>query len=143
MTTPPQPLRFMAQQREQHTSQHASRVLQSAELLHTAKAKARQLLEQAQQRADAMVQAASQEADAIREQAQKEGYDAGFDAGWQEGLEQSEQRAQQTVAETMHTLQKAYHELMALRQDIVTQSEEDLIKFAVLIAEKIVRTQLA
>lgn len=69
-------------------------ILEGANLLQDARAKAQELLEEAEREAQARLEQVQQEVDSIRLQAKE----AGFAQGYQEGLEEGRQKALEKAA---------------------------------------------
>jgi flagellar assembly protein FliH len=125
-----------------------------AAALAAVQAEAKALVEQAQAEADFALKLANEEAEAIRQKAQQEaeilraqaaqqaqqsGFEQGLAAGQQAGYEAVTAEYSQHLADLMTNTEAA----AALRQSWFANHEKDLVKMAVLIAQKILLTELA
>lgn len=72
------------------------------------------------------------------DQIEKEAFQAGYEAGEKSGLEMGEQK----VEATLRRLADSLKELALLRETIVSESEQDLIKLAIEIAKKLVHREV-
>lgn len=99
-----------------------------------------------QDRANMMVETAKKQADQIKTFAAKKGYEEGFNKGLQEGLEKGREesisKAEADTASLRSLLENIGNELQSHRELIRGQAETELLKLAVLVAEKILKHEL-
>lgn len=91
------------------------------------------LLAAAQAEAERMLAEAAQEAERVREAARQEGYQSGFAQGDSEGRSQWQARIQAAVAEAQALVEQ--------RKIWLQQSETDVLRLALLTAERILHTE--
>lgn len=91
------------------------------------------LLAEAQAEAERLLAAAAVEADSLREAARQEGYQQGFAQGDADGRAQWQARIQQAAAEAQA--------LVAQRKLWIQQSETDVLRLALLTAERILHRE--
>lgn len=125
------------------TSRAAASVVDAATIVQSARARAMAILEGAQTAAARLLEDAEIQAASVREQAREEGYREGYAQGVAEGREVAEQDGAHRWNEALASVQEAVRELGALRAEALASAETDMVKFAVLIAEKILRVELA
>lgn len=97
----------------------------------TAREEAQALIKQAKAESEALVAAAQHEAQSIRAAAEKEGYQAGYQEGLSRGLEGAKHARTQAV--------KVLKEARKLKNKIVLESEQEIVRLALHMAEKIIR----
>lgn len=97
----------------------------------------------ARERARRMVQQARAEAQAIREAAREEGFRAGFEAGQQAGREQAVQEVSARLQAVVERLEQAAEEALRRRDRALALAEEDVVKLALAVAERVVRREVA
>ena len=97
----------------------------------------------ARERARRMVQQARAEAQAIREAAREEGFRAGFEAGQQAGREQALQEVTARLQALVQRLEQAAEEALRRRDRALALAEEDVVKLALAVAERLVRREVA
>lgn len=132
-----------AEPRLRQGSRTAAGVVDAAEIVHSARVRAAAILQGAQGSASRMLEEAARQAEALREQAVREGYRDGYEAGAREGRERAEREGQRRWQEALRAVQSAVQELGKLRSEAVAAAEADMVKFALLAAEKILRKELA
>lgn len=110
-------------------------ILQAANLIEDAQAKARQILESAVQEAEELRAHTEQELETIRLQSKEMGYEAGYE----EGLSAGQEKAAEEAADLLTVLEETIQSAVTMRAKALAQSEEDFLKFSLLLAEKIVR----
>ena len=81
--------------------------------------------------AQRIIEEAQAEKQRIVSDSQKEGYDTGFESGYQEGNKEA-----QRLVERMHTVLDA---VMARREEILNETEYQIVELVVLIARKVVK----
>ncbi|HHT41955.1 MAG TPA: hypothetical protein GX014_00940 [Firmicutes bacterium] len=113
-------------------------ILDAANLLEDAQAKADEILEQAEQKATHLLEQAQSEVEAIRLKAKE----AGFSDGYAEGLEEGRRKALERAAELLSLLENTVHEAVRLRTANLQALEDDFLKLSVFLADKIVRNHV-
>ena len=96
-----------------------------------AETNAAQIVKDAQAQADQIIAEAQAERDKIINASKKEGYDTGYEAGYQEGNKEA-----QRLIERMHNVLDA---VMARREEILNETEYQIVELVVLIARKVVK----
>ncbi|WP_318661668.1 flagellar assembly protein FliH [Treponema sp.] len=103
-----------------------------AQIIKTqAETNAAQIVKDAQAQADQIIAEAQAERDKIINASKKEGYDTGYEAGYQEGNKEA-----QRLIERMHNVLDA---VMARREEILNETEYQIVELVVLIARKVVK----
>lgn len=120
----------------------AAVVFDAASVVREATRRAARIVADAEEQAARILREAENRAEELRRQAEEKGYEDGYAAGYAAGHEKARAEAEERVQHVLASLQNAVGELHGLRRDLVRQAEADMIKFAVLIAEKILRTEL-
>lgn len=113
-------------------------ILEGANLLQDARAKAQELLEEAEREAQARLEQVQQEVDSIRLQAKE----AGFAQGYQEGLEEGRQKALEKAADLLKLLQSTVEEAVRLRAASLQALEDDFLKLSIFLADKMIRKEV-
>ena len=90
-----------------------------------------------------LVLRARSEAEAIRRAAHEEGFRAGFEAGQQAGRQQGLQEVNARLEAVIRRLQEAAEEAVRRRDRALAQAEEDVVKLALAVAERVVRREVA
>ncbi|MBP5587104.1 MAG: flagellar assembly protein FliH [Treponema sp.] len=103
-----------------------------AQIIKTqAETNAAQIVKDAQAQAEQIIAEAQAERDKIINASKKEGYDTGYEAGYQEGNKEA-----QRLIERMHNVLDA---VMARREEILNETEYQIVELVVLIARKVVK----
>ena len=103
-----------------------------AQIIKTqAETNAAQIVKDAQAQAEQIIADAQAERDKIINASKKEGYDTGHEAGYQEGNKEA-----QRLIERMHNVLDA---VMARREEILNETEYQIVELVVLIARKVVK----
>lgn len=103
-----------------------------AQIIKTqAETNAAQIVKDAQAQAEQIIADAQAERDKIINASKKEGYDTGYEAGYQEGNKEA-----QRLIERMHNVLDA---VMARREEILNETEYQIVELVVLIARKVVK----
>lgn len=103
-----------------------------AQIIKTqAETNAAQIVKDAQAQAEQIIAEAQTERDKIINASKKEGYDTGYEAGYQEGNKEA-----QRLIERMHNVLDA---VMARREEILNETEYQIVELVVLIARKVVK----
>jgi flagellar assembly protein FliH len=110
-------------------------ILDASNLIEDAQVKAREILERAEQEAEALKANTEQELEAIRLRSKEKGYEEGYEEGWTVGQEKAGEKAASFLAILEETVQSA----VRVRANSLAQTEEDFLKFSLILAEKIVR----
>lgn len=97
----------------------------------------------ARQRARALVERARAEAEALRSAAREEGFRAGFEAGLEAGREQGAQEVAQRLRAVVERLEEAAAEAARRRDRALARAQEDVVKLALAVAERVVRREVA
>lgn len=126
-----------------NASRTAASVVDAAAIVQSARTRAAAILQGAQTAATRIVEEAEERATVLREQSMEEGYREGYARGSAEGYEAAEREGQRRWQEAVEALELARQELEAVRAEALASAERDMVKFAVLIAEKILRAELA
>jgi len=113
-------------------------ILDAANLLEDAQAKADEILAQAEREAQERLEQAEEEVESIRLRAKE----AGFAEGYQEGLEEGRQKALEKAAELLALLQSTVDEAVRLRAANLQALEDDFLKLSVFLADKIIRKEV-
>ncbi len=121
-------------------------ILESTALLEEAQARAAALLEDAEAEAAAVVEKAERESseklEVARLQAKEEGYQAGYTEGLTAGTEAARDEVAEQAASLLSLLQNSVEEAAAQRGRSLALLEEDFLKLAVILAEKIMRREV-
>lgn len=103
-----------------------------AQIIKTqAETNAAQIVKDAKAQAEQIIAEAQAERDKIINASKKEGYDTGYEAGYQEGNKEA-----QRLIERMHNVLDA---VMARREEILNETEYQIVELVVLIARKVVK----
>lgn len=109
--------------------------MKDAELIvNKAKKNAETILASAEQQAEGIVQ----QADAVIQQARQEGLQAGFQSGYDEGYKKILEELKNQIQNVDVIAQSSFK----VKQEIITSSEQEILKLTTVIAEKILRHQL-
>lgn len=114
---------------------------------------AENIIQQAQQKADEIlanakieienakieVENAKTEIEKITKSAKQQGYEEGFNEGKKEGITAGEEVIKNALAEIQHILIEAKHK----REEIIQTNQETIIELALMIAKKIIKTEIA
>lgn len=117
-------------------------LFEAATLVREASQRAARMIRMAAERAENIVSAATDRVEAIEAEARKAGYQEGFDAGFAAGKEEAAKQMRAEMQHVFTTLEKAVDHLGQERRAALAQMESDVVKFAVLLAERVVRRQL-
>lgn len=121
-------------------------ILESTALLEEAQARADALLQEASAEAASLVEKAEQESaeklEVARLKAKEEGYEAGYSEGWTAATEAAREEVSQQAASLLSLLQTSVKEAATGRQQALALLEEDFLKLAVILAEKIIRREV-
>lgn len=123
-------------------SRSAQGVVEAASIVRSASKRAAAILRSAETAAARMVSEESERIDQLRSNAADQGYHEGYARGYEEGQERARQDAWDEVNAQLASIHKAINELTELRHQALSSAEADIVKFAVLIAERIVRAEL-
>jgi len=113
-------------------------ILEAANLLEDAQAKAEEILAQAQQKAEDLRRQAEQEAEGIRLKAKE----LGFAEGYAAGLEEGRAKALDQAAALLTLLESTVDEAARLRTASLQALEDDFLKLSVFLADKIIRKEV-
>ncbi len=91
---------------------------------------ASKIIEQAQSEANDLISNANAEADEIRQSAREEGFQEGFKEG------------QQQVADLINQAMETLNEAIKQRDKIIKDAESEIVRLALKIAEKVIRTEV-
>ncbi len=97
----------------------------------TAEAEAARIRQEAEERAASLMEDAQKQVDEITGQARKEGFEKGHEDGYQEGRAEVERLVEQLHNVINHAIEK--------RNEIIQESETQLINLVLLIAKKVVK----
>lgn len=114
----------------------------AADVMRSAKERAAHILRTAREEASRVREEETKRIEALRQEAAEEGYREGFARGLAEGEKKALEAVRQQLTDLRNTAESAVAELAQLRQQIVDSAEDDIIKFAVLIAERVLRGEL-
>lgn len=118
--------------------QYAHRVTEDITLLKSEceleLAQALIIKKEAQNNAQKLLQEARNNRDQFVEKAEKEGFDAGYAAGMEKSREKNETNT--------HNVLQLLKELQNLRLDVLHQHEKQIVQLSLVIAKKVIRTQL-
>lgn len=101
--------------------------------------KAEIIIKQAQEKAEAILTEAKTELDKITQTAQQEAYEKGVKMGKEEGVKAGEEMIKKSLAEIQNVLSEAKHK----REEIIQTNQEIIVNLALMIAKKIIKTELA
>ncbi|CEM60826.1 flagellar assembly protein FliH [Treponema phagedenis] len=104
---------------------------QAQEALHEAEIKAKAILDEAKEKAEKILEEAEQN----KENVTKQGYDEGFESGREEGFE----KGQLEVNRLIERLHKIIETSMNRRQEILAETEQQIIDLVILMTRKIVK----
>lgn len=125
------------------SERHATRALfEAATIVRKASKRAARMLQTAAEQAQDTVITATDRVEIIEEDARKAGYEAGYSAGFEAGKEQAAQHFREELADVFTSLENAVDYLGKERRAALARMESDIVKFAVLLAERVVRRQL-
>lgn len=134
----------MALIKSHNTEQHAGQavVLDLGDLRQQANA----ILAKAREQAAHVLEQAKTQAEAIHVEAKQAGYDTGYEIGKNEGhaegVKQGQEQAHAEAKTVCDQIQQAWihaaEQWDAMRNDMISEAQQSLLKFAVLTAEKIV-----
>lgn len=113
-------------------------ILDAANLLEDAQAKAEEILSQTEQRARELLEQAEGEVEAIRLRAKE----AGFAKGYEEGLVEGRQKALEKASDLITLLESTVDEAVRLRAANLQALEDDFLKLSVFLADKIIRKEV-
>lgn len=114
----------------------------AAAIVREASQRAARMVRLAAERAENIVAAATNRVEAIEAEARKAGYEEGFDAGFAAGKEEAAKQVREEMAQIFTALEKAVNDLGQERRTALARMESDIVKFAVLLAERVIRRQL-
>lgn len=104
------------------------------DIVNEAKAEAAKIIEQAHQQGNEIIQQYQQ----AGEQARNEGYQAGYQQGYTDG----QAKLYQDIASELRKLDSLAASAFSVKKEIISSSEEEILKLSVAIAEKIIRHEL-
>lgn len=114
----------------------------AAAIVREASQRAARMVRLAAERAENIVAAATERVEAIEAEARQVGYQEGFHAGFAAGKEEAIKQAREEMAQIFASLEKAVDHLGQERRSALARMESDIVKFAVLLAERVIRRQL-
>lgn len=120
----------------------ATGVFDAAEIMRRAAQRAAALLREAERKSEQQLAAAAAEIERLEEETRRKGYEAGFAEGFAEGRAEGEAQARREASGLLESLSAAVQEIGELRRALLVEAADDAVKFAVLIAEKIVKQVL-
>jgi len=100
--------------------------------------KAKVVIQQGQEKAEAILTNAKTELDKLSQSVQQEAYEKGFNTGKEEGIKTGEEIIKKTLVEIQNVLIEAKHK----REEIIQTNQEIIINLALMIAKKIIKTEL-
>jgi len=109
-------------------------LVDAARVLEVAEAQASRLMERARARAVELVEEVERRASERLEAARREAEEAGYQEGLRRGREEGLQQAQAVV----DRLERLAEQLVRLREDLLRLHEEDVVKLALAVAEKVI-----
>ena len=112
-------------------------ILEGANLLQDARAKAQELFEEAEREAQARLEQVQQEVDSIRLQAKE----AGFAQGYRK-VGGGRQKALEKAADLLKLLQSTVEEAVRLRAASLQALEDDFLKLSIFLADKVIRKEV-
>jgi len=109
------------------------------DVLFEAKKKAELIIQQAQEKAEVILTNAKTEVDKLTQSVQQEAYEKGFNTGKEEGIKTGAEIIKKALVEIQNVLSEAKHK----REEIIQTNQEIIIDLALMIAKKIIKTELA
>lgn len=117
-------------------------LFEAATIVREASKRAARLLQSAAERAEDTVVTATNRIETIEAEARKKGYEEGFAAGFAEGKEKAAKQVRAELVHILTSLENAVDHLGNERRAALAQMESDIVKFAVLLAERVIRREL-
>lgn len=93
--------------------------------------------------ARAVLERARQQARALEEAAREQGFRAGYEAGRQEGRQEAAREVAARLAELVRQAEAMVEEARQRRDRALAMAEEDVVKLALAVAERVVRREVA
>lgn len=121
----------------------AAAVLDAAQIMRAAEERAAAVLRAAEEQAAALLEDQQRELVRLREEAVRRGYEEGYAEGRAAGERAAQDAAQGHLAELAAAVRRASEELSQLRRQVLAEAEGDIVKFAILVAERVLRGELA
>lgn len=109
------------------------------EIINQAQQEAQRIINQAQQKRDETLTKAKTELEEITQTTQQQAHQQGFNAGREQGIKSGEETIKKALAEIQNILIEAKHK----REEIIHTNQEIIINLALMIAKKIIKTELA
>lgn len=131
-------IKLLKLQKEIKETTEKNRNLQE-DTLFEAKEEAERIINQSQEKADEILTKAKTELEGIIETAQQQAHEKGFNEGKEEGIKAGEELIKRALAEIQDVLISAKHK----REEIIQANQKIIIELALMIARKIIKTELA
>jgi len=112
---------------------------EAEDIIKQAQQEAERIINQAQEKADETLTKAKTELEEITQTTQQEAHEQGFNEGKEEGIKSGEEAIKRALAEIQNVLIEAKHK----REEIIQTNQEIIIDLALMIAKKIIKTELA
>ncbi|MEW5768002.1 MAG: FliH/SctL family protein [bacterium] len=110
----------------------------SEEMVQEAQSRADRIVAEAKAKADEMVSSASKEKKTVLEEARVQGAQAGEKAGFEAGFKESAEKALGLIKRAEEVLLEAVHK----RNEIIKEAEAEIIELVILLAERVIKTEL-
>lgn len=104
--------------------------------------KIKETISQAQNKAQLILQQASQEAELLKQQAAQQGHQEGYQLGQRQGMEDGMQQGLEEFRERLMQADRLVGSIIRLKSEIYHSSEEELLDFVMLIAQKLATVEL-
>jgi len=115
---------------------------QQVQQLKRKKSRLQSKLEAKKKRAHSMLEQTEEKAEQLKEQASEQGYEAGYKAGLAAGREEGRREAGERLAELLQVAERLVDETRAEKERLLAESEEEIVRLSLGIAEKIVKREV-
>lgn len=113
------------------------------DVLFEAKKESQLIIKQAQEKAEAILKEAKTEVDKITQKVQQEAYEKGFNTGFNTGQEEGIKKGEEIIKNALGEIRNVLCEAKHKREEIIQTNQELIINLALMIAKKIIKTELA
>jgi flagellar assembly protein FliH len=115
---------------------------QAAKIVAAASQRSRRILETANSQVTALVQSELANVEKIKASAKEDGFQKGYEDGFAQGQSQGKQEILDRWNNIFSSLSQGVEQLSQLRREVLEKSEPELIKIAILIAERLVKHKM-
>ncbi|MEW6607995.1 MAG: FliH/SctL family protein [bacterium] len=108
-------------------------------IITEAKESSNQILNEAHEKSNEILTKTNSEIDQVTQVAKQDGYEQGFKKGKEEGINTGQEVIKKTLSQIHNVLLEAKHK----REEIIQTNQEMILDLALMIAKKIIKTELA